>query len=363
MDISLFRSIASQYKHLRRINTIPMMNVISHQIEDQIIQYQLSANFFVGFQRFSNFPDQLRRYSRLGSICRRVYVFGVADYQPPPIPGIEYIDIAPTSALAHERFLLIDTPDYWVTLVAQEIEGQDPLTGGRRFDSLWSFDQAVVDRISLLMSQVMEVPYQPILQRDHSRQSGHISEISSRMLGALEHSELSGQHRWVQLRTLQGISEMAAKTPIEVLQDAARILHNIFGAAGVVIALRTTGDHYTVAVVEGEANGRGWKIPLSSGLIGQVIRQGRVVQITDVNHRMDNTSLFPTAKTMISAPIVNRRIHGAVAIGSPELNWWNDEDAQTIKTFARLLAVYLEQALSIGQNKVAPIGPISKIRV
>ncbi len=203
------------------------MNTISHQIEDQIIQHQLLVDFFAGFQRLSNFPDQHRRYGRLGGICRRVYVFGVPDYQPPPVAGIEFVDISATSALACEWFLLVDTPGFWVTLVAKEVDGKDPITSGRRFDGIWSFDEAVVDRISLLISQVMEIPYQPVRQRNYSQQNAHISEICNRMLGTLEQSESINQRRWMQLRAVQSIAEICSRNPLELLRDAARILHSI----------------------------------------------------------------------------------------------------------------------------------------
>lgn len=112
MDISLFRSIANQYQSLRQVNTVSMMNLISHQIEDQIIQHGLPVDFYAGFQRFSHFPDQMRRYARLGTVCRRVYVFGIADCQPPSIPGIEFLPLLPGSALTREWFLFVNTPSF-----------------------------------------------------------------------------------------------------------------------------------------------------------------------------------------------------------------------------------------------------------
>ncbi|HEY9297144.1 MAG TPA: DICT sensory domain-containing protein, partial [Phormidium sp.] len=109
MDISLFRSIASQYQDLRSVHSLATMNVISHLIEDQILNHKLTVDLYAGFQRFSDFSEQLPRYMRLGDMCRRVFVFGVADIQPPSIPGIEFIELSPTSALGRERFLLVNT--------------------------------------------------------------------------------------------------------------------------------------------------------------------------------------------------------------------------------------------------------------
>ncbi|UBF25152.1 GAF domain-containing protein [Kovacikia minuta CCNUW1] len=362
MSISLFRSIAAQYEHLRRINTVPMMNIIIRQIEDQILQHQLSVDFFAGFQRFSHFPEQHRRYSRLGGICRRVHLFGVPDYQPPPVAGVEYIALSPNSALTQEWFLLVDTSEFWATLVAKEAEGKDPITGGHRFDGIWSFDEVVVDRISLLISQEMEMPYQPVQQRNYSRQNAHISEICNRMLGTLEQSELNNQRRRMQLHTLQNIAEICSRNPLELLQDAAQIFQTAFGATGVIIVLQTANERCTVAAVEGEANGRGWKIPLSQGLSGQTIQQRRLIHIADLSRKLEGEPLLPTARTLISAPMFNRRIHGAITIGNAEPNRWTEEDAQTVMTAARMLAIQLERALSHNKNSTTATGPITGIR-
>ncbi|MBD1834832.1 GAF domain-containing protein [Cyanobacteria bacterium FACHB-472] len=344
MDISLFRSVASQYQHIRRVNTVSMMNVISHQIEDQVIQHKLSVDFYAGFQKFSNFPDQLRRYSRLGAICRRVYVFGVADSEPPSIPGVEFIEISPSSVLSREWFLLVNTSSFWTTLVAQEVDGRDITTGGRRFDGLWSFDEQVVDRISLLISQVMESSYQPIRQRNYEQQNIHISDVSSRMLSMLEQVVLNSQRRRVHLRTLQQFAETSSNNPDNLLEDTAEILHSIFGATGVVIAgLNPSKEDYSVCAIAGDANGKGWKMPVSEGLIGRAIQQARLIQVTSVRQRHESDPLLPTAKALIAAPIIEGQVYGAIAISNTESNQWDEDDGQTLMAIARMLAIHLRQ--------------------
>ncbi|WP_348257408.1 DICT sensory domain-containing protein [Funiculus sociatus] len=321
-----------------------MMNVISHQIEDQVIQHKLSVDFYAGFQKFSNFPDQLRRYSRLGAICRRVYVFGIADSEPPSIPGVEFIEISPSSVLSREWFLLVNTSSFWTTLVAQEVDGRDITTGGRRFDGLWSFDEQVVDRISLLISQVMESSYQPIRQRNYEQQNIHISDVSSRMLGMLEQVVLNSQRRRVHLRTLQQFAETSSNNPENLLEDTAEILHSIFGATGVVIAgLNPSKEDYSVCAVAGDANGKGWKMPVSEGLIGRAIQQARLIQVTSVRQRHESDPLLPTAKALIAAPIIEGQVYGAIAISNTESNQWDEDDGQTLMAIARMLAIHLRQ--------------------
>ncbi|NEZ59911.1 DICT sensory domain-containing protein [Adonisia turfae] len=344
MDISLFRSLAGQYDTLRFTRSVAMMNVISQQIEDQILQHQLAVDFYAGFQRFSNFPEQMRRYSRLGSVCRRVYVFGVPDCQPPSIQGVEFIELSPTSALAQEWFLFVDTSEFWATLVAQETENQ-PGTSGRQYDALWSYDEAVVDRIALLMSQVMESMYRPVKERLYSQQYMHIAEINSRMLELIEQTDKVSQRRWQQLRTVHNIAEMSSNSPSKLLQNTAIILQSVFGAAGVAISFKLDNDYYTVPVLVGEANGKGRKISLAKGISGQVMCQGRLVQIRDTNQRTDVDVVMPTAQSLIAAPLVCRKISGAISIGAPESNHWNDEDAKTLMAIAKVVALQFEQLL------------------
>lgn len=98
MDISLYRMIPPEAQQSVFVNTIALMNVISHQLEDVVIANDLRLDFYTGFQRFSYFARQEQRYRRLAQVCRRVFVWGVPDIVPPVIPGVEYIPLAPLAA-------------------------------------------------------------------------------------------------------------------------------------------------------------------------------------------------------------------------------------------------------------------------
>ncbi|MEM9162003.1 MAG: DICT sensory domain-containing protein [Cyanobacteria bacterium P01_F01_bin.4] len=343
MDISLFRSIANQYKHIRSVNTVSMMNTISHLIEDQIIQHRLPVDLYAGFQKFSNFPEQMRRYGRLGAICRRVYVYGIPDYPPPSIPGVEFIELSPSAELAKEWFLLVNTSDFWATLIARETLGTDRSTGGRKFDGIWSYDQQVAERISLLLSQVMGGFYEPVTTRNHERQSEHVSEISGNMLAQLEQSELLSQRRWTQLLTLQKTSEVCNSRSANLVQHVADILHDLFGATGVAIALKKNAQEYSVLSVAGEAECKGWLISSHNGISGQVLDQARLIHIPDIEQQSQREVLLPRAKSLIVAPIAHRSMFGMVAVGHSEAQTWTDEDAQTVAAAANCLAVYLSR--------------------
>ena len=102
--LSLYRSIAERYHHLRHIRTVAMMTAISHQIERQVLKHHMPIDFYAGFQRFSAFPQQRQRYEHLGAVCQRVYIFGIADVQPPSIPGTK--DVFVQAASAHSLMII-----------------------------------------------------------------------------------------------------------------------------------------------------------------------------------------------------------------------------------------------------------------
>jgi GAF domain/Sensory domain in DIguanylate Cyclases and Two-component system len=363
MNISLFRAIASQYKSLRHLNTVAMMHILNHQIEDQILRHQLPVDLYAGVQKFSTIPERHHRYTQLGAICRRVYVFGVRDYAPPAISGVEFIEIPPTTTLSQEQFLLVDTPEFWVTLVAQEVEGKGP-TGGQYYDGLLSYDEQVVDRISLLMSQVMEIAYEPVQTRLYNHQNRHITEINNHMLAILEQAEMTSQRRWLRTQTLQKIIELSSKNPLNLLHSAAQLLQETFQATGVAIALKTPNGQYTVPVAEGEASGKGWRMPLSEGLAGRVIQQGRMIHFLDTSHRYDGDFLLPTAKALICVPIANRQIYGSLIMGTRNAQQWDEEDAQTLQAVGRLLAIHIEQSLTIssGSSSALLLSPVKRFQ-
>jgi len=181
MNLSIYRSITERYQHLRNIRTVAMMSAISHQIERQVLKYNMPIDFYAGFQRFSAFPGQLQRYARLGAVCHRVYIFGVADVVPPTIAGVEFIALAPDTPLIQEWFLLADTPEFWTLLSIREVVGANPVTGERYFDGIWTFDAPVVESASQLLAHALGNTYMPHYERYASLQNQNVTEVTERM--------------------------------------------------------------------------------------------------------------------------------------------------------------------------------------
>jgi DICT domain-containing protein/putative methionine-R-sulfoxide reductase with GAF domain len=347
MNISLFRSISSQYNDLRGVNTVAMMNTISRLIENQVIDNQLPVNFYAGFERFSNFPSQLRRYSRLGAVCRRVYVFGIPDTRPPAIPGIEFVEVSPSSPLAREWFLLVDTPDFWTTLLTQEVDGRDEITGGRRFDGLWSFDEQVVERVSLLMSQILEVPYTPVTKRNAVSQSRHVADITGHLITNLDTVKLTNHRRWRQICTLQRLAEISLMNkPLSVLlNEAAQVLYTIFGATDVAITMSDDNEHHMMIGAAGNSITGKQSFVIDSGPSATAISQGRLVQVADMRQVRERDACLPMALSICIAPLMGRsRIQGVLAVGNAKAGVWNEEDGKTITAFANMLMPLIDRS-------------------
>lgn len=345
MSVSLYRSVAGQYEKLRTVNTVSMMNAISHEIEDQVIEHGMPVNFYAGFQRFSSFPSQLRRYGKLGAACRRVYAFGVRDIKPPTIPGVEFIAIEPSSPLAKEWFLVVDAPNFWTALLTQETTGRDALGAGRRFDGVWTYDQQVVERASLLISQELEGFYQPVAQRDHGQQSTHIAEISGRMVASLETAKHIGHRRWLRMNCIQAVAAVLAKRESlhNTVSGVAEVLHSLFGASEVAIALTEGDTLYTArapqassSVVQGN--------DLGAGPCGRALAEGTLVRVNDVRRSREHEQLLPMAQTIVAAPIISSQSTcGVVAIGGADPEQWSEEDAEMVLAVATMLGLSCEQ--------------------
>lgn len=311
----------------------------------------MPVDVYAGFQRFSHFPVQVRRYSRLASSCRRVYIFGVPDIAPPLISGIEWIELAPTDPLAREWFVVVNAPEFWSALIAQQLNSRDELTGGRRFNTLWSYDEQVVERSTLLISQLLNDVYRPVPARNYAAQGNAIAGISGQLVELLEHQRRVGQRRWTRLLTLHRALEALGRRRHhqELCADIVEILHDLFGAAGAVVAFVDAGGVLRVPASAGDTATTA-PATLTEGVSAQAFREGRAVLVSDPDAQRNADPLIPAARSLCAAPIVGRgRTIGVVTVGDPRVGVWSDEDAETLQSVAALLA-YTAENLPVPGN-------------
>jgi DICT domain-containing protein len=220
VDVSLYRTIPASVGDAVFVNSVPLMNVISHELEDIVVNNSLPVDFYTGFQRFSFFMRQIQRYKRLAAVCRRVYVWGVPDIDPPTIPGIEFMPLTADMELAREWFLVVNTPSFFSALLTREVTyGQQLPKGARRFRGVWTYDPALVDRAFLIVSQLTGQNFRPVVERDFERQSRYIGQISNRLVKRQDQID----HALARAALLQhGLA--AAATPLLVCDSRFTIL-------------------------------------------------------------------------------------------------------------------------------------------
>ena len=235
--ISLYKLITDEFRNLMSVNTVDMMNIISHQIEDVIMDNNLPVDFYAGFQRYSFFLRQLPRYQRLAQSARRVYVFGIPDETPPVLPGIEFIPLDEEDALADEWFLVVYAPYFYTSLLTRELEGQDPLSNKRRFEGIWTHDERTVEQAYLILAQQLGKEYQPVRQREHRHQNDYIISIATNLVNRLEGSNLARAHSQRLSNTIASVAHaVTEERSYEEMLDAVTIeLKRGFNARAVTL--------------------------------------------------------------------------------------------------------------------------------
>lgn len=217
VSISPYRLVPTESRESTFIGSIPVMAAISHEIEDIVIENNLPIDLFAGFQRFSYLAQRKYRYERLARACRRVYVWGVPDIDPPQIHNIEYVPLTQDTDLAREWFLVVDSPQFFTALLAQESPpALDDPGRERRYRCVWSHDPQFVSQARLTTAQLLGLPNQPIIERNYEEQSRYLAQVFARMLKRREQQIIDralAQHRNTMLQS--GLA--ASETPLLVL--------------------------------------------------------------------------------------------------------------------------------------------------
>lgn len=129
------------------LNHRKTMTLISYEIENATLADGAHTTIFSGFQRFSRFLTQLKRYQQLAKQARRVYVFGVPDVAVPEIPNVTYVPLQPSHQLAKEWFVVSYGGEYLSALATEELTHIDNPDYLRVFRGVWTFDRQMVSII------------------------------------------------------------------------------------------------------------------------------------------------------------------------------------------------------------------------
>ncbi len=131
---------------------------LSHTLED-LVQAQQPALLLVGLPEADHWRIEQERYAELASDARRL-VFFAGPAPAEPAPGMIHITLPEADPLRRESFLVLLSPRFSAVLCARDLllpaEGESE----RCFETLWSFEPALVQKALAALRQVVAV-YQP----------------------------------------------------------------------------------------------------------------------------------------------------------------------------------------------------------
>lgn len=167
------------------------MSLISAEIENATLLDNAENRIFSSFQRMSRFKPQIKRYTQMAANADTVYVFGVPDTTDlPHIPNLYYVPIAPTDQLAKEWFLVSYGPQYYSSLVTEELTDIDDPDHLREFRGLWTFELTMVSILHEWLAGIVGI--QPQISQaqdgihDYPNQVKLMSNTISRLMERVE---------------------------------------------------------------------------------------------------------------------------------------------------------------------------------
>lgn len=181
--VSVYGLVKNTQQQNMFINHRRTMSLISYEIENASLVDHAQNRIFSAFQYFSKFLPQVKRYEQLATRAESIYVFGVPDVTPPPIPKVTYIRLDPRAQLAKEWFLISYGRDYVSALATEEQTDIHQPDHERVFHGVWSFEFELVEILHNWLTNLVKAP--PLVIDDQSRNYTRQINIMSNSLGRI----------------------------------------------------------------------------------------------------------------------------------------------------------------------------------
>jgi DICT domain-containing protein len=132
---------------------VPVLEYVSLLIENKLLlANNRNGRVYAGFEKLSRMIPVAERYLRIADLSERVFLFGEPDWTPPRHPNLRTIVLESKNRLACECFVIADSPDLRVALVAtvatMEDNSDSPLSEPRRFRAIKTSDPAIVIQLA-----------------------------------------------------------------------------------------------------------------------------------------------------------------------------------------------------------------------
>jgi DICT domain-containing protein len=138
--------------------TVPCMEYISLMIENALLlRANRKGRVFIGFEKLSMMESVAGLYLRIADLSERIYVFGEADWKPPPHPNMKVVTIGQDSRLAREWFVIADSSTLSVALVGYDEDGFNyPSLEERTFHAFKTSDPAIVAQLARSAEELVD---------------------------------------------------------------------------------------------------------------------------------------------------------------------------------------------------------------
>lgn len=138
----------------------PCIEYLSLLVENALLLgAHRAGRVYAGFGKLSRMEPVADRYLRIADLSERLYVFGEADWKPPRHPNMRVLPVAPGSTLAHECFIVADSPLLHVSLIAVDTDDSGavaPTHETRAFHAIKSSDPAVVSQLAAAIERLID---------------------------------------------------------------------------------------------------------------------------------------------------------------------------------------------------------------
>ncbi len=130
---------------------------LSHTLEDLVLCERIPALMFTGFQESGHWRKETERYQALANVAQQVCIFAGGTLPPESTASQLHVTLRGDDPLRQEWFLAILSTQFTVLLCGQDRAVPVGEEATRQFDTIWSFDAAVIncvlDRLEDVIAQ------------------------------------------------------------------------------------------------------------------------------------------------------------------------------------------------------------------
>lgn len=133
---------------------------LSHTLEDLVLAAQIPALLFTGFQESSHWRTETERYRALAMIAQQICIFAGGELPPESSAKELHVTLRGDDPLRQEWFVVLLSSEFSVLLCGQDCAIPTDEEATRQFDTLWSFEPAVLTQVITLLEEVVAT-YRP----------------------------------------------------------------------------------------------------------------------------------------------------------------------------------------------------------